>query len=825
MNFVVAPPDSSLLYIGHYDPRLVLLSVLIAVFASFAAMEVSVRMRRARSPALRTTWLTVGAMAMGGGIWAMHFIGMLAFSLPCGVRYDPFITLASMVPGMLGSAVALHIISRPEPGWRALVGGGVLMGGGIGTMHYAGMAAMRMDALLRYDPGLFGLSLVVAVALAVVALAIRFHVGGLGAFARRWASSISALVMGGAVSGMHYTAMGAAYFIRGGGTPTEAGLSPAVLAVAAVVVTGLVIALVLAATTLERYLDIVRRLQGANDELRQAASVFDNTSEGIVITDTRGVILSVNPAFSRVTGYSPEEAIGRTPKLLASGRHDDAFYRDMWTSLTATGHWEGEIWNRRKNGELYPELLTINAIRDERGRVLKFVALFRDITLIKRTQEDLERMAHFDPLTSLPNRSLLGERLNHALGRARRANVSIAIMVLDLDGFKTVNDSLGHPAGDQLLKTVAARLAGTLREEDTVARLGGDEFAVILEDIRHGEDAAEVARKLIAALADPVDLGGHSAMVTASIGIAIYPEDGTDGITLMKAADTAMYQSKTSGRNIFHFHHSDMAVAVRKRLELEQGLRRALECGELEVWYQPQIDLHDRKVIGAEALVRWRDPKNGLISPTDFIPLAEETGLIIPLGEWVLNAACADVRRWREDFGWDGKVSVNVAGPQIERGDFHFIVLRALGENCIPAEALELEITETFIMHNSENALDVVGQLRALGITTAIDDFGTGYSSLAYLKHLPIDRLKIDRGFVRELPMDRDDAAIVGAVIALGSSLGFTVIAEGVETEAQRDFLVRAGCDQAQGYLVSRPLPAAEFETWIRAQPGGIWNP
>ncbi|MBI4985918.1 MAG: EAL domain-containing protein [Rhodocyclales bacterium] len=683
-------------------------------------------------------------------------------------------------------------------------------------MHYVGMTAMRMNAQVRYDPGLFMLALLCAVVLAIAALSIRSQPVA-SRVRGRWSGAVAALVMGGAITGMHYTAMFSAYFVRDETARAVTGsLDPAFLATIVILVSGLLIALVLSATVAVRYLDVVQRLRRANDELRQAASVFDHTAEGIMVTDAAAKILSVNRAFTWVTGYAASEVLGQTPKVLGSGRHDENFYRALWATLLKTGHWEGEVWNRRKNGEIYPELLTINAIRDKHGAPQNFVALFRDITQLKRTQEELERLAHFDALTGLPNRTLLGERLHHALDRIRRSGGELAVMVLDLDGFKTVNDSLGHPTGDRLLQAIAQRLAAALRAEDTVARLGGDEFAVILEDLKHGGDAAEVARKLLLSLAEPVDVGGHSALVTVSIGIALYPEDGGDSIALLKAADTAMYQSKQTGRNTFHFHHSDMTLAVRRRLDMEEGLRRALEGDELEVWYQPQVDLASGAVIGAEALLRWRDPRAGLILPNEFIPLAEETGLIIAIGDWVLNAAAAAARRWREQFGWHWKVSINIAGPQIERGDFHFSVLRALGGNALPAEALELEITETFIMHNADNALEVVRQLRALGIKTAIDDFGTGYSSLAYLKHLPIDRLKIDRGFVKDLPGDRDDAAIVAAVIALGASLGYTVIAEGVETEAQRDFLRRAGCDQGQGYLFSPPLPMAEFEAWVR---------
>ena len=818
ISFLPTPPGAALLYGGRYDPLLVVASFLIAVFASYAALEVSGRVRTAAAATARLNWLAVGGLGLGGGIWAMHFIGMLAFSLPCGVRYDPQTTLVSMIPGVLASIVALLVISRKELHWDELAIGGVLLGGGIGAMHYGGMAAMRMDALLRYDPGLFVFSIFIAVVLAVVALVIRFPLRAVNDRLQPWVPLLSAVVMGAAITGMHYTAMAAAYFVRTGTpAPSAAGLDPTFLAIVVVIVSGLLLGLVLASTVAVRYLDIAERLRGANEELRQAASVFDHTAEGIMVTDAGAHILTVNRAFTGITGYEADEVLGRTPKVLSSGRHDAAFYGALRATLETSGHWQGEIWNRRKGGETYPALLTVNAIHDECGALQRYVGIFRDITVIKRTQSELERMAHYDPLTGLPNRLLLTERLDHALDRARRNGGELAVMLLDLDGFKTVNDSLGHPAGDLLLQTVATRLSAALRAEDTVARLGGDEFAVILEDIKQGGDAAGVARKLLACLADPIDLDGHSALVTGSLGIALCPQDGGDTTALLRAADTAMYESKLGGRNSFHFHHSDMALAVRRRLDLEQGLRRALERDEFEVWYQPQVDLVSGRLVGAEALLRWRDPQAGLVSPTDFIPLAEETGLIVPIGELVLDTACADARRWRDEWGWQGKVSINVAGPQLERGDFHFGVLRALGRHALAAEQLELEITETFIMHNAQNALEVVGKLRTLGVTTAIDDFGTGYSSLAYLKHLPIDRLKIDRGFVRDLPGDRDDAAIVAAVIALGASLDFTVIAEGVETEAQRDFLIRAGCDQGQGYLFGRPLPVAEFEAWARA--------
>jgi diguanylate cyclase (GGDEF)-like protein/PAS domain S-box-containing protein len=565
--------------------------------------------------------------------------------------------------------------------------------------------------------------------------------------------------------------------------------------------------------------DITAR-RAAKEKLQLAAVVFDSTAEGVCITSPRGDIVSVNQAFERITGYTQGEVLGQNPRLLNSGRHKADFYDAMWQALALEGHWQGEVWNRRKNGEVYPQLVTISAVRGEEQELKYYVAVFTDITQIKDAQSQLERLAHYDPLTELPNRSLLGDRLEHAIGRARRGKSTVAVLLLDLDGFKNVNDSLGHPAGDRLLQVVAQRLKAILREEDTVARMGGDEFALVMEDVRHGEEMSELAERLIAALAEPVELDGHSARISASVGIALYPQDGDDAMTLFKAADTAMYQSKQGGRNTYRFHHHDMAHAARRRLELEYGMRRALEQGEYELWYQPQIELHSGRVIGLEALLRWRDPQRGLVPPLDFIPLAEENGMIVALGEWVLRTACQQALQWRQAGLVFGRMAVNVAASQIERGDFESTVQRVLQETGLPAEALELEITESLLLNNADNARKVIAGLRAMGISLAIDDFGTGYSSLAYLKHLSIDKLKIDRAFVTDLPADAGNVAITRAIVALGHSLGFSVIAEGVENEANRAFLQAEGCEQGQGYLFSKPLPATDCASWLAADLG-----
>ncbi len=561
--------------------------------------------------------------------------------------------------------------------------------------------------------------------------------------------------------------------------------------------------------------DVTDRVQ-AERRLRQAAVAFENTAEGVMITDAEKSILSVNRAFTEITGYSESDVIGNTPKVLSSGRQGEEFYQLMWRKMNEAGRWQGEIWNRRKNGEVYPEWLTISSVNDEHGKLLNYVGVFADITTIKRSQEELEYLAHHDPLTDLPNRLLFNARLIHAFERARREKHMVAVLFLDLDRFKNINDSFGHPVGDLLLKLVAARLVQDVREEDTVSRFGGDEFAVLIEEVNSADDVAKVADKLITSLTRPFNLKGRETFITASIGIALYPDDGHNASKLLRNADAALYVAKDGGRNTYRYYSKQMTLEARDRLTMEGALRKAIEKGQLEVWYQPQVRLGSNQLIGAEALVRWNHPARGLVSPVEFIPLAEETGLIIPLGEFVLRAACEQAMAWRKSGLFSGRVAVNIAGPQMERGNIGETVTRILEETGLPASALELEITESFIMHNAEEALSTLQSLKGLGVTTSIDDFGTGYSSLSYLKRLPVDTLKIDQGFVRDLPDDPDDAAIARAVIALGRSLGYTVIAEGVETEAQRDFLLDEQCDLAQGYLFSRPMPKDQFETWMR---------
>ncbi len=556
--------------------------------------------------------------------------------------------------------------------------------------------------------------------------------------------------------------------------------------------------------------DITER-QLMQEKLQQAATVFESTEEGVLITDTLQNISAVNRAFSEITGYSETEALGQTPRLLSSGLHDSAFYAAMWYQLAAKGHWQGEISNRRKNGELYPCWLTINAVRNREQLITHFVAVFADISSLKHAQARLDYQAHHDPLTGLPNRTLFESRLQAALNSQEETGSQGAVLFLDLDRFKHINDSLGHPIGDLLLKGIAVRLKDQLRDVDTVARLGGDEFIILLPGLHQASDAQHLANKLLACFTAPFQAGEHEFFISASIGTSLYPQDGTDVATLVKNADAAMYRSKAKGRNRVERYTRDLTAQANERVVLEHELRRAIERKELSLFYQPKLSLVTQQLIGAEALIRWHHPTFGEVPPEHFIALAEENGTILQIGDWVLEQACRQMHAWQTTFEGFGSLSVNLAGAQLRHPNLLARIKQLLNDYHLEPGCLQLEITENFIMSQAEEALDVLHQLKHLGVQLAIDDFGTGYSSLSYLKRLPLDFLKIDQSFVRGLPDDPHDAAIVRAIIALGHSMQFTLIAEGVENPAQQAFLAAEGCEQMQGYIVSLPLPPEIF--------------
>lgn len=547
------------------------------------------------------------------------------------------------------------------------------------------------------------------------------------------------------------------------------------------------------------------------ERLHLAATVFESTAEGVMITDLEQRITAVNRAFSEITGYSEAEALGQKPSLFASGRHDSAFYKTMWQQLTSEGHWQGEIWNQRKDGEVFPEWLTISAVSDHDGHITHFVGVFADISSLKQAQARLDYQAHHDPLTDLPNRILFEQRLLSALQDASAEQNQGALLFLDLDRFKHINDSLGHPVGDQLLQGIAQRLRDQLRDIDTIARLGGDEFIILLPGVKLPDEAERMATKMLTCFSNPFHAESSEFFISASIGVSLYPKDGADVATLVKNADAAMYSSKAKGRNRIEFYTSDLTSQATERMRLGLELHRAAERNELSLHYQPKQCLRTGQLVGAEALLRWNHPELGAIPPDRFIPLAEDNGMILALGEWVLREACRQMQLWRASYAPFGPLSVNLSGNQLRQPQLASRIASTLAEFGLPADSLQLEITEGFIMTQTEESLLVLHELKALGLQLAIDDFGTGYSSLSYLKRLPLDVLKIDKSFVRGLPDASEDVAITRAILALARSLQMSVIAEGVESEAQRNFLAREGCEQIQGYVVSRPLSAAAF--------------
>ncbi len=552
----------------------------------------------------------------------------------------------------------------------------------------------------------------------------------------------------------------------------------------------------------------------AEEKLRLSATVLEHIADGVMVIGVDGRIIATNPAFTQITGYTEIEALGQDSSLTRSSRHDESYYHRLWEDLREHGFWRGEIWNMRKNGDLYLEWLTVSAVRDNHGACTHFVAVFSDITKVKESQEKLDHMAHHDPLTALPNRLLFHDRLQHALQRAARDTEQLAILFIDLDRFKNVNDTLGHHVGDELLKQVAVALTGQLRDGDTLARLGGDEFIVLLENVDGQFGAGQVAEKLISMFEQPFIVSDYELFVTGSVGISIYPNDATDLNMLIRNADVAMYQAKARGRNGYQFYAPSMTGEGVERLRLEAMLRRSIEKNEIFLNYQPQVEIDTGRLIGVEALVRWDNPELGLVPPVRFIPLAEDTGFINQLGKWVLNEACRQMVRWQEAGLYVPKIAVNLSVKQFERGSIVSMVADILKETGLAPERLQLEVTESVIM-NTGDAIVFINDLHAIGVGLAIDDFGTGYSSLAYLKQLPVQTLKIDRSFIKDISTDINDEAIAIAIIQLGKSLNLSVIAEGVETEEQAAFLLRHGCNLAQGYFYSRPeLAQSVLERW-----------
>ncbi|MCT7944525.1 putative bifunctional diguanylate cyclase/phosphodiesterase [Shewanella septentrionalis] len=560
----------------------------------------------------------------------------------------------------------------------------------------------------------------------------------------------------------------------------------------------------------------ISKHKAVEEQLTLATNVFKNSVEGVVVTDRHGNITDVNGAFFEITGYVREELLGQNPRIFSSGRHDKTFFDKLWNALLANGKWNGEIWNRRKNGTIFPQNITISTIYDEVGDVRYFVAVFADISAQKENEAQLTHLAYFDPLTHLPNRMKFMMQLKQEVRQAKRLNLQLATVMIDVDLFKHINDSFGHSIGDEMLVELAKRLRSQVGDQDVLSRIGGDEFVALISGIDNSEDATVAIHQLRQVFEQPfiVSTGDHLRL-TASMGVSLYPSDGADADTLLRNADAAMYRAKNDGRNNYAFYTESLTQQSFEHLKLQSALYGAIEQNALYLMYQPKLDLVSRKTVGFEALLRWHDPQLGLISPAVFIPVAEKIGLIHEIGLWVLETACRQGMRWLSEGKHFGRIAVNVAGQQLQRSSFVDDVKRVLAETGLPAKHLELEVTESVMMQNPDLAIRDLKLLGDLGIELSVDDFGTGYSSLNYLKKLPIHKLKIDQSFVRDIPFDTNNTAIAKAVIALGHALKLDIIAEGVETKEQADFLQQNQCDQAQGYLFSRPQLPEDLDAFL----------
>lgn len=560
----------------------------------------------------------------------------------------------------------------------------------------------------------------------------------------------------------------------------------------------------------------------SENEMKLSAKVFEHSQEGIFITDADLTIVKVNQRFTEITGYTSAEALGQRPSFLSSGKHSQHYYQRMWRSIVENGHWEGEIWNRKKSGEIYPEWLSIAQVKDENDQTTHYVAVFFDITETKEAEQRLRFLSNYDVLSELPNKQLFRQRLELAIANAQRKNSKLAVLFLDVNRFKDINDSLGHDLGDSLIRELAERLRGSLRQTDMVARLGGDEFIFLLEEVGSPSDVLNIGRKIQEQFVLPFSIGGEEIFVTASMGITLFPDDGDNPDLLIRNADVAMYRAKEKAGNEPEFYAREMTETSYHRLTMESRLRRAIENEEFVLYLQPQIDIQSRKLIGAEALIRWQDPERGMVPPFSFIPIAEDTGLIQPITDWVVGETARIQRQWKGEFTSTPRIGINVSARDFRRNNLVELIDNVLSGSGLEAHELELELTESALMDSPEETVKVLSALKEMGVHLAVDDFGTGYSSLTYLKKFPIDRLKIDQSFVRDIMTDKDDAAIVESVIALSKAMRLEVVAEGVEEVGQLNFLQQKGCTYAQGYLFARPMPVDDFVSLMRKGDAGF---
>ncbi|WP_191992054.1 bifunctional diguanylate cyclase/phosphodiesterase [Bacillus aerolatus] len=792
---------------GTHDLPLVALSFIIAFMASLTALDIARRIHFSKGWQ-RKLWLLSGSFAMGIGIWAMHFIAMLAHQLPVPISYDVFLVVLSVVVAVAASLCGLYFTCQSKMNNTKLFIGGLFMGLGISGMHYIGMAAMR-GVHITYRPFFFSISILIAIGASIIALmlAFRFRESEKGISSR--AKLISGMVMGIAIAGMHYTGMVSAIFTpvhQGTGVGASSDIDIYAIVISVAISTVVILGIMLVISFL-----LDRRL---NEEIAFKGAILESVLDCVIIIDRNGNILECNPSVIRTFGYSREDILGQNmeKKLFSRSSLNNT---DSSPSLTSNDgklicDTRMEVTGIRRSGTEFPVEMTITRIKKE--GLPAFTVYARDITEFKETEETIRQMAYQDTLTGLPNRRLFNEYLTESLKEAEDNKTLAAVAFLDLDRFKLINDSMGHTFGDLLLKSVAERLQACLGTQNVVSRNGGDEFTIILKDTTE-QEAENTAKRIIHSLTRPFYLEDHEVFITTSIGLSMYPKDGKDEETLIKNADTAMYDAKEQGRNGFSFFKPENDMKISQRLQLENELRMALERNEFVVYYQPQLNIHTEQIIGVEALVRWVHPERGIIQPNDFIPQAEESGLIIPIGNWVLRTAIAQCKKWQDNL-FPLKLSVNLSALQFKQPDIVKMISDILKNEELDPSLLNLEITESMAMH-VEHSTEVLRDLKKLGINISMDDFGTGYSSLGYLKKMPIDYIKIDRSFMSNINYDLEDAAIVKAIISMAQSLNINVIAEGVEDEEQLLFLQNLQCHEIQGYLLSPPIPAENLEKLV----------
>lgn len=561
-----------------------------------------------------------------------------------------------------------------------------------------------------------------------------------------------------------------------------------------------------------------------NQKIKLAEKILQNTSEGVMITDGKSRIITVNPAFEIVTGYTKEEVVGNNPNILQSGIHDEQFYKNMWNQMYENGFWKGEIWNKRKNGDVFLEWITISSIKDEEGYITNFVAVFSDITDRKHAEDQLRYLAHNDSLTGVANRYSLNKRLEDLIYTAEKYNQLLAILFLDLDRFKQINDTLGHNYGDMLLKKVSTRLKGLLKNKDMIARLGGDEFVIVLPNLKHPKEAVQMAEMIIEEFTKPFHLNVHEVYVSTSIGVSLYPLDGMDIETLLRTADKAMYEAKSGGRNQFEIYHKKMHHNETRQMKMENELRKAIERNEFFLVYHPIIDAKTNKVVSLEALVRWKQEQFGLVPPSEFIPLAEESGLIIPISEWIIQKACEDLKVIHLQGNPKLRMCVNISAIHFNQDNFVKSIGEIFRKTNVNPNYIDFELTESMIMPKASESVDKLVKLRQLGVKLSIDDFGTGYSSLSYLNRFPLDTLKIDQSFINRISVYEEDSSIVEAIITMAHRLHLKVVAEGVENKKQYDFLKKEKCDFIQGYYISKPIPLHKLLTFLTCWETEIMN-